>query len=190
MRFVMWFWRGIRHILVWGHLHPFSTASSDTIILTDCSSYKFTSFPSQMDTYPASENLPPLRRELSARAWTILTVRDGSRTLWYSLATFELAPGCPSASEKIFLEGSPVCINGSPILPAFDVHTVSHAAEGMVPLINPSFSCYSMSGLASSCLGVFIMINYCVIYQSVCGCKGLCPLALLTFLKLFISATV
>ena len=90
-----------------------------------------------MDTYPASENLPPLRRELSARAWTILTVRDGSRTLWYSLATFEPAAGCPSDSANIFLEGSSVCMNGSPIIPAFDVHAVSHAAEGMVPLSTP-----------------------------------------------------
>ena len=180
----------MRHSLVWGHLHPFRTTYSDTVILTGCLSYKFTSFPSQMDTYPSSAKFTPLRRELSAREVTMSNVRAGSRTLWYSLATFDPAAGCPSASANIFLEGSSVCMNGSPIIPAFYVHEVSHASECMVPLNTHPFRCSSMSGLESSCLGVFIMINCCVIFHSGHGCKGLCPLALLTFLKVFISAAV
>ena len=87
------------------------------------------------------------------------TVRAGLSRLWYSLATFEPADGCPSASANICLEGSFVCMNGPPIIPAFDVYEVSHYAEGMVPLSTPSFRCSSVSGLASSCLGVFSMIN-------------------------------
>ena len=125
------------HSFVSGHLRSLSTASSDTVILSDCPSCMFTSFPSQMDRYPAPEKFPLLRRELSARAGTMSNMRAGSRTLWYSLATFEPAAGCPSASANIVLEGSSVCMNGSPIIPAFDVHAVSHAAEGMVPLSTP-----------------------------------------------------
>ena len=155
----MWVWRGMSHTLVLGHLHPFGTASSDTVILTECLSYKFTLLPSQMETYPASANLPPLMRELSARAGTMSTVCAGLRMVWYSLATFDPAAGCPSASANIFLEGSSVCMNRSPILPTFDVHAVSHDAEGMVPLSTPSFRCSSVSGLSCYCLGVFSMIN-------------------------------
>ena len=159
MRFVMWVWRGRCHRLVLGHIRPFSTTSSDIVILADCPSYKFTLLSSQMNTYPASENFPPLSREFYARAGTMSTVRAGSRTFWYSLATFEPTAGCPSASANIVLEGSYVCMNGSPILPAFDVHAFSHAAGVMVPLSTPSFNCSSVSVLASSCLGVFSMIN-------------------------------
>ena len=80
VRFVTWVWIGVRHTFVLGHIHPFSTASLDRVILTYCPSYKFTSLPSQMETYPASANLPPLRRELYARAGTMSTVRAVSRT--------------------------------------------------------------------------------------------------------------
>ena len=140
-----------------------------------------------MDTYPATENLPPLRGELSTRSGTMSTTRAGSCTLWESLETLEQATGCPSASENIFLEGSSVCMNGSPILPAFDVHAVSHDAEGIVPLSNPSFGCSSVSGSASSCLhGVFSRIKCCAICQSGCGFNGFCPFALLLFLKVII----
>ena len=189
-RFLMWVCRGMCHSLVWEHIHLFSTASSDTFILTDCSSYKFTSLPSQMDTYPASANLTLLSRELSDMAGTMSNLCSVSRTLCYSLETFEPAAGCPSASTNIFLEGSYICMKGYPILPAFYVHAVSHADEGMVRLSTTSFGCSSVSGLASSCLGVFIIIYCCVICHSECGYKGLCPLDLLTFVKVFISAAV
>ena len=135
------------HSPVVGHLHPLSTTSSDTIIFTVRPSYKLTSLPSHMDMYPASENLAPLRRELSSRAGTTLNMRDGLRTLWWSLATFDPAVGCPSASVNIFFDGSSIWMNGSTIFPALDVHAVSQAADGVVPYSTPFFRCSSVSVL-------------------------------------------
>ena len=87
-------------------------------------------------------------------------------------------------------------MNGSPIIPAFDVHAVSQAADGIVPLITPYFRCYSVSGLTSgrgfaSCFhGVFSRINCWAILQSGCGCNVLRPLALISLLKALILVAV
>ena len=59
---------GIRHILVWGQNQPLSTASSETTMHAVQLSYKLTSFPSQNEMYPYSENLAPLRSDCPARA--------------------------------------------------------------------------------------------------------------------------
>ena len=72
-----------------GHLHPLSTASSETVIFTVRASYRFNSLSSHTDTYPACANFPPLRRELLVRDGTVSTVRDGLRTLRWSLATLD-----------------------------------------------------------------------------------------------------
>ena len=154
--FVISFWRGMRHSLVAGHFHPLSTASSDTVIFTMCPSYKLTSFPSHMDTYPASGNLPPLTRDFSARAGTMSIVRAGLYTLWWRLATFDPAAGCPSSSANTFSGSSSVMMNWSPIFPALDVHAVSQAADGMVPYSTPFFACSSVSELGEDGLRLVI----------------------------------
>ena len=100
-----------------------------------------------MDTTPASENLPPLRRELSARAGTMSTVRAGLHIFWWSLATFDPDVRFPSVSVNTFLDGSSVWMNGSPIFPALYVHYVYKAADGMVQSSTPLFSCSYVRGL-------------------------------------------
>ena len=81
--------RGMRHRFALGYLQPFSTASSEMPIFTVCLSYKLTSLSSHTATYPACANFPPLNSELLVRDGTIYTVRAGSRTSWWSLATLD-----------------------------------------------------------------------------------------------------
>ena len=90
--------RGIRHMRVRGHRHPFRTASSDTVILTVRPSYMLTSALLQIDTYPALENFSPLIRDWSARPGTMSTVRAGSRTGWCSFANLDPGVLCPVAN--------------------------------------------------------------------------------------------
>ena len=74
----------------------------------------------------------------------MLTVRAGSRTGWCSFATLDPGVLCPVATVNIFVDGWSVGMNGSPSSPAWEVHTVSYAAEGMEPSRTPFFSCPSV----------------------------------------------
>ena len=44
-----------------------------------------------------------------------------------------------------FVDGLSVGTNGSPSSPAWEVHTVLYAAEGIEPSMTPFFSCLSVS---------------------------------------------
>ena len=86
---------------------------------------------------PASANWPPLRRDWCASAGTIWTVRAASRRLCLRRATVVAGVGWPSARAKTLLDWSAVGMKGPRNFPAFEVHAVSHAAEGMDPLRTP-----------------------------------------------------
>ena len=75
------------------------------------------------------------------------TVRAGSRTAWCSLATAVAEVACPSARAKTLVERWLVGMKGSPGLPAWEVHAVSHAAEGIDPLSTPCFNCCSVRAM-------------------------------------------
>ena len=143
--FVMLAWRGMRQSLVWGHLHPLRTSASDTVIFAVRQSKMLTLSPSQMETYPALSNLPPLRRDWLVKAGTMSTVRAGSRTLCFSLATVVAGVGWPSAMANIFDDFCPVGMKGLPIIPAWEMQEVSHAADGMELLKTLTLVCASVS---------------------------------------------
>ena len=124
-----------------GHRHPLRTASSDTGILMVRPSYMLTSSSSQINTYPALANLSPLSRDWSAIPGTMSTVRAGSRTGWCSFETLDPGVLFPVATVNIFVYGWSVGMNGSPSSPAWEVHAVSYAAEGMEPSMTPFCSC-------------------------------------------------
>ena len=90
-----------------------------------------------MEIYPASENWPPLRRDWCASAGTMWKVRAASRRLYLRRATVVAGVGWPSARAKTLVDWSDVGMKGPPNFPAFEVHAVSHAAEGMYPLRSP-----------------------------------------------------
>ena len=138
LMFVLSFWRVMCHIPVAGYLHTLTTPSLDTVIFTMRPSYKLTSLLMHMDMYPASWNLPRLTRGLSARSGTM------SRTLGWSLDTFDPSEECPYASANIFFDGSSLWMNGSPVFPALDVYAVSHSAASMVSSSTPFFKCCSV----------------------------------------------
>ena len=71
----------------------------------------------------------------------MLTVRAGSQTAWCSLATVVAGIARPSARANTLVERWLVRMKESLGLPAWEVHTVSHAAEGMEPLRTPCFNC-------------------------------------------------
>ena len=98
-----------------------------------------------MDTYPALANLPPLNRDWLAKAGTMSNVRAGSGTLCSSLAIAVAGVGWKSKRVNIFDEFCPVSMNGSPIMPLWEVQAVSHAAEGVEPLRTPTLVCSSVS---------------------------------------------
>ena len=77
-----------------------------------------------MEMYPASAKLTPLRRYWPDRVGTISTVQAGSLTGWWSFATVDPGVLQSSSTEKILMDGWLVCINGSPIITAFEVHAV------------------------------------------------------------------
>ena len=129
LRSVTWAWSGIHHNIVCGHRHPLRTAFYDTVILELCPSYMLNSSPLHKDTYPDSVNLPLLRRYWLANNGTMLTVRAVSLTLCSSIAMLVAGLGCPSTSAKILVDLCFVCMNGSPTIPAWDVHAISHASE-------------------------------------------------------------
>ena len=79
----------MRHKFALGHLHTLSMASSETVVFTVCTSYRFTSLSLHTDTYSACVNFPPLSRELLVRDGTISTVRAGLRNLWLILAMLD-----------------------------------------------------------------------------------------------------
>ena len=69
--------RGVRHMRVRGHRHPFRTASSDTVILAVRPSYMLISASSQINTYPDLAKISPLSRDRSARPGKFSTIRVG-----------------------------------------------------------------------------------------------------------------
>ena len=106
-----------------------------------------TSSPLHTDTYPASATFPPLSKDLFSNAGTMLTVRAGSMTLCSSMDMLVSGVGCPLASTKILVDIRYVCMNGSPTIPAWYVHAVSHADEGITPSSNPLLTCCSVSSV-------------------------------------------
>ena len=106
-----------------------------------------TSSPFHTDTYPASANLPPLIRDLLANSGTMFTVRTGSLTLCSSIAMVVAGLGCTSTSAKILVYIRFVCMNCSPTITVWDVHTVYHAAEGISPSSTPSLEFCSVSSV-------------------------------------------
>ena len=65
----------------------------------------------------------------------------GSRTAWYSLATVVAEVACLSARANTLVESWLVGMKGSSGLPAWEVHDVSQAAEGMEPSSTHCFNC-------------------------------------------------
>ena len=57
-----------------------------------------------------------------------------------------------SASANTFVDGVFVCMNGSPGIPACDLHAVSYAADGIEPFSTPLFSSYSGIGSRRECV--------------------------------------
>ena len=102
LRFVMLAWRGIHQSLVWRNLHPLRTSDLDTVIFAVRPSKMLTSSLSQMETYPVSANLPPLRRDWLANEGTMSTVHTGSQTFCYRLVKVVAGVGWPSARVNIF----------------------------------------------------------------------------------------
>ena len=94
---------------------------------------------------PFFGEFPPLRRYWLAKAGTMLTVFAGSRTLCSSLAIVVAGVGWLLARENIFDDLCPVGMKGSPIMPAWEVQAVSHAADGMDPSRTPTLVCSSVS---------------------------------------------
>ena len=75
-----------------------------------------------------------------ANAGIMLSVGAGSLNLHSSMTMFVAGVGCPSASAKILVDLCLVCKNRSPTIPAWDVHAISHATEGIDPSITPLLS--------------------------------------------------
>ena len=98
------------------------------------------SSPSHTYIYSASANLPLIRRDWLANSGTILNVRNGSRNLCSILAILVAGVGCPSTRAKILVDLFSVWMKGYPSMPAWDVHAVSQAAEGIDPSITPCFT--------------------------------------------------
>ena len=93
-----------------------------------------TSVSLQIDKYTASANLFLLRRNWLARVGTMSTVRAGSCTGWWSFSIVDLGVRWLSATVKTLVNGWPVWMKVSPIMPVLEVHMVSYAAEEMGPL--------------------------------------------------------
>ena len=137
--------RGMLHSLVWGHIQPLRTDASNTVMSAVWPSKILTSLTSQMETYPALANFPPLRRDWLAKAGTMLTVRAGSRALCSRLATVVVGVRWPLARTNIFDDFCPIGMKGLPIISVWEVQAVSHAADGMEPLSTPTLVCASVS---------------------------------------------
>ena len=167
LRSVTWALRGILHNFVCGHCHPLINVSSDTIVFAVCPSYILTSSPSHTDTYPASENFLPLRRDWLANYSTTFTMHSGSRPLCSILAMFVAGLGCPSSSAKILLDLCSVLVKGSPTIPAWDVNSVSHSGEGIDPSSTPFWICCSVRLVCIGCSLFFLCA--CVVLLH--GCR-------------------
>ena len=165
LRSVTCAWRGIRNNFVRGHHNPFRTVSSDTVIVAVRPSWISTLSPLHNDTYLASENLPPLRRDWLANAGIILTVRAGSLNLCSSLEMLVAVMRCPFSSAKTLVDLCSIWMKGSPRMPAWDVHTISQAAEGIDPSSNSCLTCCSVS---LSC-GGFSVFFLCASDARMCG---------------------
>ena len=87
------------------------------------------------------ENWPPLRRDWWVRARTMCIVRAvWRRCLCLTREILVAGVGWPSARAKTLVYLKAVGMNLPPSFPAFEVHTVSHAPEGMEI---PRTTCFS-----------------------------------------------
>ena len=80
----------------------------------------------------------------------MLTVRAGSQMLCSSLAIVVAGVGWPLARANVFDYFCPIGMKGTPIMPAWEVQAVSHAAYKMEPLRTPTLVCTSVSVLVGA----------------------------------------
>ena len=122
-------------------------------------------------TYPAWGKLPPLNSELYFNAGNMSTVRAGSRTLWWSFSTLKPAVAWTSARANILVDGLLVWMNGSLTMPAWEVHDVLYAADGIKPFNTPFLSCSFVivpRGGGALEMGIFLMMPPLIGWA--CGC--------------------
>ena len=100
-------------------------------------------------------------------AGTILTVRAGSCTLCSSLDMLVAGVSCPSTSAKILLDICSVWMKGPPNIPEWEVHALSHAAEGIFPSSTPCLTCCSVSLVLGGCS----YFSPCAGEVRLCGCR-------------------
>ena len=109
-----------------------------------------------------------------------MNVRAGSRTLCYSLAMLVAGLGCPSASSKILLDLYYVCMNGTSIIPEWDVHTIYYADDGIDPSSTPFLTCCSVIIVFLGCSLLLLHAwLQCTLSQMVMlrGCRQNCVLS-------------
>ena len=80
---------------------------------------------------------PLLRRDQWKRSRKMCTVRTAWRRFFLRRVMLISRVGWPSARAKTLVDWSAVGMKGPPNFPAFEVHSVFHAAEGMDPLRTP-----------------------------------------------------
>ncbi len=97
----------------------------------------FTSLSSKTLMYPAVANFAVLRRELVLMVGTMWTSLAGWRTLCASSQMVLAAVLVPSGSWKIFLDVHPIGMNGSCLVPTWEVVALSATMDGIEPLRTP-----------------------------------------------------
>ena len=116
--------------------------------------------------YLVFANLPPLRRDWLSNSSTIFTVCASYLNLCSRLDMLVAGVGFPSASAKILSDLCSVCMMGSPTIPVWEVHAVSHDVECIVPYSTSCLTCCSVSLVCGGC-------SYLSLYASevrMCGC--------------------
>jgi hypothetical protein len=99
----------------------------------------FTSSSSKTMMYPAAANFAVLRRELVLMVGTMWTSLAGWRTLCASSLMVLAAVLVSSGSWKIFSDVRPVGMNGSCLVPTWEVAALSAMMDGIEPLRTPFF---------------------------------------------------
>ena len=130
--------------------------------------------PSNTDKYLASANLPPLSRYWFSNSGTMLTVSTGSRTLFYILDMWVSGVGWPYFSAKILVDLFSVWMNGSPTIPAWGLHAVYPAADGIDPSSTPLLTFCSVSTvcLVRDLLFLHVWLQYLLVQLVLlCGCR-------------------
>jgi hypothetical protein len=110
----------------------------------------FTSLSSKTVMYPAAANFAVLRRELVLMVGTMWTSLAGWRTLCASSLMVLAAFLVPLGSWKIFLDVRPVGMNGSCLVPMWEVAALFAMMDGIEPLRTP---------FLMSCLGAFVLLT-------------------------------